>query len=225
VTDSDPSLEGDSISVSEAARLLGVHKNTVRHRIKIGALPAHKTLTAYGEAYMIPRAALDLPAQDPSKPLYDDWTPTPLSHLMTSLPGNWPRCSNRSSCGRYWSPLYGRLDRSARNSARRRSSATVRSHGSPTSRPGSRQPKRRRQSTRPRPQSPPRSANPCGGAFLASSDLLLDNFCTTFQARGTGAFPSLYHAASLSITRYIGTCFAPKPGLGAIRSRDVGHDT
>src|SRR5579859_858295 len=60
--------DADTLSVAEAARLLGVHKNTVRHRIKIGVLPAHKALTVYGEAYVIPREVLGLPVQDPSKP-------------------------------------------------------------------------------------------------------------------------------------------------------------
>jgi excisionase family DNA binding protein len=86
------STNGETVTVAQAAQLLGVHKNTVRHRIKVGVLPAHKTLTAYGEAYMIPRESLDLPVQDPSNPLQGDWSQNPSnpsnaqeSHELTTV--------------------------------------------------------------------------------------------------------------------------------------------
>lgn len=50
------------VSVSEAARLVGRHPNTIRYRLKTGRYPARKVLTSNGEAYLIPRAALEEPA-------------------------------------------------------------------------------------------------------------------------------------------------------------------
>ncbi len=52
------------VTIAEAAKLLGVHPNTVRNRIKTGLLTATKVLTLNGEAYAIPRASVT-PSQDP----------------------------------------------------------------------------------------------------------------------------------------------------------------
>ncbi len=52
------------VTIAEAAKLLGVHPNTVRNRIKMGLLTATKVLTLNGEAYAIPRASVT-PSQDP----------------------------------------------------------------------------------------------------------------------------------------------------------------
>lgn len=42
------------VTINEAAKLLGVHPNTVRTRVKRGLLPSNKVMTLNGEAYMIP---------------------------------------------------------------------------------------------------------------------------------------------------------------------------
>jgi len=48
-------LAPDLVTIAEAAKLLGVHPNTVRNRVKAGTIPATKVLTPKGEAYAIPR--------------------------------------------------------------------------------------------------------------------------------------------------------------------------
>ena len=46
------------LTISEAAAFLGVHKNTVRNRIKDGTYEAEKVLTERGETYYIDRESL-----------------------------------------------------------------------------------------------------------------------------------------------------------------------
>jgi excisionase family DNA binding protein len=46
------------ITVGEAAKLLGVHRNTVRNRIKSGRINAHKVLDGDQEIYRIDRDSL-----------------------------------------------------------------------------------------------------------------------------------------------------------------------
>src|SRR5215218_5939929 len=41
------------ITVGEAAKLLGVHRNTVHHRIKVGRITAHKVVEGKREVYRI----------------------------------------------------------------------------------------------------------------------------------------------------------------------------
>jgi excisionase family DNA binding protein len=48
------------LSVGEAAKLLGVHRNTVHHRIKTGRIKAHKVLEADREVYRIEADSLGL---------------------------------------------------------------------------------------------------------------------------------------------------------------------
>jgi excisionase family DNA binding protein len=43
----------DSFTISEAAALLGVHKNTVRNRIKDGIYEAEQVVTERGPTYFI----------------------------------------------------------------------------------------------------------------------------------------------------------------------------
>jgi excisionase family DNA binding protein len=50
---------GECLTIAEAARLVGVHRNTVRNRIKAGLYRAHKVVTPQGETYAIERASLD----------------------------------------------------------------------------------------------------------------------------------------------------------------------
>jgi excisionase family DNA binding protein len=47
------------LTVGEAAKLLGVHRNTVRNRIKAGRIRAHKVLEDEQEIYRIERDSLD----------------------------------------------------------------------------------------------------------------------------------------------------------------------
>jgi excisionase family DNA binding protein len=58
---------GDRLTITEAAELLGVHRNTVRNRIKAGTYKASKVLTPQGETYVIERDSLDLPSQQGSQ--------------------------------------------------------------------------------------------------------------------------------------------------------------
>src|SRR5919202_3597754 len=51
----------DWVTIEEAAALLGVHRNTVRNRIKAGRYKAHKVVTPQGETYAIERASLGPP--------------------------------------------------------------------------------------------------------------------------------------------------------------------
>ena len=51
----------DYLSIAEVADLLGVHRNTVRNRVKAGRYKAHKVVTPQGETYVILRESLGLP--------------------------------------------------------------------------------------------------------------------------------------------------------------------
>jgi excisionase family DNA binding protein len=46
------------VTVGDAAKLLGVHRNTVHHRIKTGHITAHKVLEGGREVYRIERGSL-----------------------------------------------------------------------------------------------------------------------------------------------------------------------
>ena len=48
------------VTVGEAAKLLGVHRNTVHNRIKNGRIKAHKVLEGDREVYRIERDSLDV---------------------------------------------------------------------------------------------------------------------------------------------------------------------
>jgi len=54
------------ISIAEAAMLLGIHRNTVRNRVKAGRYKAHKLLTPQGETYAIERESLGVPLATPT---------------------------------------------------------------------------------------------------------------------------------------------------------------
>ncbi len=53
----------DPITIAEAARLLGVHPNTVRNRLKQGVYQFGRVLTPNGEAYVLSRAAIEADAR------------------------------------------------------------------------------------------------------------------------------------------------------------------
>ncbi len=48
------------VTVGEAAKLLGVHRNTIHHRIKKGRIRAHKVVEADREVYRVERDSLDV---------------------------------------------------------------------------------------------------------------------------------------------------------------------
>ena len=50
----------DYLTVGEAAKLLGVHRNTIHYRIKTGRINAHKVVEADSEVYRIERDSLDV---------------------------------------------------------------------------------------------------------------------------------------------------------------------
>jgi len=50
----------DYLTVGEAAKLLGVHRNTIHYRIKSGRIKAHKVVEADHEVYRIERGSLDV---------------------------------------------------------------------------------------------------------------------------------------------------------------------
>lgn len=56
----------DYLSITEAAALLGVHRNTVRNRIKVGRYKAHKVLTPQGETYVVARESLGVSPTTPT---------------------------------------------------------------------------------------------------------------------------------------------------------------
>jgi excisionase family DNA binding protein len=45
-------------TIAEAAALTGLHKNTIRMRVKLGQIPAHRAQGKFGEEYRIERAVL-----------------------------------------------------------------------------------------------------------------------------------------------------------------------
>jgi excisionase family DNA binding protein len=49
---------GDRLTIADAATLLGVHKNTIRNRIKDGTYKAEKVITERGPTYLIERESL-----------------------------------------------------------------------------------------------------------------------------------------------------------------------
>ena len=54
------------LSIAEVATLLGVHRNTVRNRVRAGRYKAHKVVTPQGETYAIERESLGVPLPDPT---------------------------------------------------------------------------------------------------------------------------------------------------------------
>ena len=53
-------LDKEYVTVGEAAKLLGVHRNTIHHRIKKGRIRAHKVVEADREVYRVERDSLDV---------------------------------------------------------------------------------------------------------------------------------------------------------------------
>ncbi len=77
----------DPITIAEAARLLGVHPNTVRNRLKQGVYQFGRVLTPNGEAYVLSRAAIEAHAHATGE------GPLPSQHAVTlqnAQPGTLP---------------------------------------------------------------------------------------------------------------------------------------
>jgi len=54
-------MDSETVSVSEAARLLNVHRNTIHYRIQHGQIAAQKVLNGKGEyVWRIRRSSLQL---------------------------------------------------------------------------------------------------------------------------------------------------------------------
>ena len=51
-------MDNKGLTISEAATLLGVHKNTIRNRIKDGTYKAEKVITERGYTWLIERESL-----------------------------------------------------------------------------------------------------------------------------------------------------------------------
>ncbi len=65
----------DRATIAEAAALLDLHPNSVRTRVKAGQYPSEKVLTKKGEAYLIPRAAIDAELRGEPLPPAGTYTP------------------------------------------------------------------------------------------------------------------------------------------------------
>jgi excisionase family DNA binding protein len=89
---SSPMTQRDSptYTIAEAAALTGLHKNTIRMRVKLGQIPAFRAPGKFGEEYRISQSALveagllspPGPPQPPSPPLPSELSerPTDPSH-------------------------------------------------------------------------------------------------------------------------------------------------
>jgi DNA-binding PucR family transcriptional regulator len=51
-------MDGDRVTIAEAATLLGVHPNTIRNRVKAGIYDAQKVVTENGQTWMIARNSI-----------------------------------------------------------------------------------------------------------------------------------------------------------------------
>jgi excisionase family DNA binding protein len=51
--------EPETLTIKQAAALLGVHPNTVRNRIKSGMYKAEKVITEHGETFMLSRSEFE----------------------------------------------------------------------------------------------------------------------------------------------------------------------
>jgi excisionase family DNA binding protein len=81
--------EATTYTIAEAAALTGLHKNTVRMRVKLGQIPALRTAGKYGEEYRITESALVsagllTPPDIPSTPTEAAPTPTPTTPEIPS---------------------------------------------------------------------------------------------------------------------------------------------
>ena len=73
-------MEGDpeTLTIKQAAALLGVHPNTVRNRIKSGMYEAEKVITEHGETFMLSRSELEKRAPTNTVPSASHSQPLPI---------------------------------------------------------------------------------------------------------------------------------------------------
>jgi excisionase family DNA binding protein len=81
----DAQQDPQYVSVGEAAKLLGVHRNTVHHRIKTRRLKAHKVLEGEKEVYRIERDSLGVVRPSADVHTLDAQRPTQAKELMRHL--------------------------------------------------------------------------------------------------------------------------------------------
>jgi excisionase family DNA binding protein len=73
------------VTVGEAAKLLGVHRNTVHHRIKSGRITAHKVVEGEREIYRIERDSLGVGRTSAAVHTLDAQRPTASEELSRMI--------------------------------------------------------------------------------------------------------------------------------------------
>jgi DNA-binding PucR family transcriptional regulator len=80
---------GDRVTIAEAATLLGVHRNTIRNRVKAGIYDAQKVVTENGQTWMITRnSILNNPLPEGSQQALSQRSPdveVQATHLVQDL--------------------------------------------------------------------------------------------------------------------------------------------
>ena len=69
------------VSVGEAAKLLGVHRNTIHHRIKAGRITAHKVVEGEREVYRVERDSLGVGRTSADVHTFDAQRPIAVEEL------------------------------------------------------------------------------------------------------------------------------------------------
>lgn len=70
--------EPETLTIKQAAALLGVHPNTVRNRIKAGMYEAEKVVTEHGETFMLSRSELEKRTPTNTVPSASHTQPLPI---------------------------------------------------------------------------------------------------------------------------------------------------
>ncbi len=70
--------EPETLTIKQAAALLGVHPNTVRNRIKAGMYEAEKVITEHGETFMLSRSELEKRTPTNAVPSASHTQPLPI---------------------------------------------------------------------------------------------------------------------------------------------------
>jgi len=73
------------VTVGEAAKLLGIHRNTVHHRIKIGRITAHKVVEGGREVYRVERGSLGVGRTSAQVHTLDAQRPTASEELSRMI--------------------------------------------------------------------------------------------------------------------------------------------
>jgi excisionase family DNA binding protein len=70
--------EPETLTIKQAATLLGVHPNTVRNRIKSGVYEAEKVITEHGETFLLSRSELEKQLPTNTVPRASQSQPLPI---------------------------------------------------------------------------------------------------------------------------------------------------